>query len=83
LYRFKAIAASHTDDEFTRNIFAMCESARRDAAPRVGYVLLGIAQGIRSNPPPNRSVEEREQVISFYTNFGQRLVSIPEPVRRG
>ncbi len=46
----------------------MCESARRDAAPRVGYVLLGTAQGIRSNPPPNRSVEEREQVISFYTN---------------
>ena len=48
-----SIAESKTDDQFTASVFNMCDAQRRDAAPRVGHVLVGIATNIRAKPPVN------------------------------
>jgi hypothetical protein len=51
-----ALADSQTDEQFTEAVFAMCDPDRKAAAPRVGQVMLGIANGIRTKPPPNLNI---------------------------
>lgn len=74
----RAIAESHTDSQFTSAVFAMCAPTRREAAPRVGAVMLGIANGILSHPPANSTELQRQQVAGYYSTFGHRLMNIPE-----
>lgn len=73
----RAIADTHDDDQFTNAVFAMCQSVRRDAAPRVGQVLLGLAGGIQTKPPSNMSEQDRTQAALYFSTFGERLIDIP------
>lgn len=72
-----AIADSKTDAQFTNAVFAVCEPARREAAPRVGGALLALAGGIQSNPPANMTEEEQTQGYNYFATFGERLIDIP------
>lgn len=73
----RAIAESQTDAGFTNAVFAMCDPARRDACPRVGQVMMGIAAGMRNNPPANMTNEQRQSAINYFETFGGRLIDIP------
>ena len=73
----RAIADTHDDDQFTNAVFAMCQPVRRDAAPRVGQVLLGLAEGSQTKPPPNMTEQDRAQAATYFSTFGERLIDIP------
>jgi hypothetical protein len=72
-----AIAESKTDDQFTASVFNMCDAQRRDAAPRVGHVLVGIATMIRAKPPANAPPQEVQQVSGYFDTFGERMINVP------
>ena len=67
-----SIADSKTDEQFTASVFNMCDAQRRDAAPRVGHVLVGIATMIRAKPPVNAPPEQVQQVSNYFDTFGER-----------
>jgi hypothetical protein len=73
----RSIADSKTDGQFTDAVFAMCDPARRAAAPRVGFVLIAFAGNIQSHPPANTSVTAQQQAINYFSTFGQRMVAVP------
>ena len=73
----QAIAQSQTDTGFTNAVFAMCAPDRETACPRVGHVMMGIAAGMRSNPPVNMTDEQRQSAINYFETFGGRLIDIP------
>jgi hypothetical protein len=73
----RAIADTHDDDQFTNAVFAMCQPVRREAAPRVGHVLLGLAGVIQTKPSPNMTDQSRAQAASYFSTFGERLIDIP------
>jgi hypothetical protein len=73
----QAIADSQTDAGFTSAVFAMCDPARKAASPRVGQVMVGIAAGIRNNPPPNVPPEQQRSAVNYFETFGGRLIDIP------
>jgi hypothetical protein len=73
----QAIAESQSDAGFTNAVFAMCEPARRDACPRVGRVMMGIAANIRNNPSANTTTEQQQSAINYFETFGGRLINIP------
>ncbi len=72
-----SIADSKTDDQFTASVFNMCDAQRRDAAPRVGHVLVGIATMIRAKPPVNAPPEQVQQVSNYFDTFGERMINVP------
>jgi hypothetical protein len=74
----RAIAESQTDSQFTNSVFAMCAPARREAAPRVGAVMLGIANSIITKPSANMTEAQQQQAAAYYSTFGHRLMNIPE-----
>jgi hypothetical protein len=73
----QAIAESQTDPAFTNAVFAMCDPTREAACPRVGHVMMGIAAGMRNNPPANMTDEQRLSAINYFETFGGRLIDIP------
>jgi len=73
----RAIADSKTDAQFTNAVFAMCDPVRRQAAPRVGLVMIAFAGNIQSHPPANMSAEDQEQAFNYFSTFGQRMVAVP------
>ena len=73
----RAIAESQTDAGFTDAVFAMCNPAREAACPRIGHVMMGIAAGMRTNPPANMTDEQRQSAINYFETFGGRLIDIP------
>jgi hypothetical protein len=73
----QAIADSQTDAGFTNAVFAMCDPARKAASPRVGQVMVGIAAGIRNNPPANAPPEQQRSAINYFETFGERMIDIP------
>jgi hypothetical protein len=73
----QAIADSNTDAGFTNAVFAMCAPQRKDAAPRVGRLMVGLAGNIASNPPANMTEQQRNQAIFYFSTFGNRLINIP------
>jgi hypothetical protein len=72
-----AIADSRTDDQFTSSVFNMCDARRRVAAPRVGHVLVGMANNIRGNPAANVPSEQVQQTANYFDTFGERMINIP------
>jgi hypothetical protein len=72
-----AIADSKTDDQFTASVFNMCDVPRRAAAPRVGQVLVGMANGIRGKPPANIPLEQSQKTADYFDTFGERMINIP------
>ena len=72
-----AIADSKTDDQFTASVFNMCDAQRRAAAPRVGQVLVGMANGMRAKPPANIPPEQSQQTADYFDTFGERMINIP------
>lgn len=72
-----SIADSQTDEAFDNAVFSMCDQQRKDAAPRVGHVLMGIAGAMRTNPPPKVPAEQLQQQIGYFETFGERLINIP------
>lgn len=72
-----SIADSKTDDQFTASVFNMCDAQRRDAAPRVGHVLVGIATMIRAKPPVNAPPQQAQQVSNYFDTFGERMINVP------
>lgn len=72
-----AIADSKTDEQFTASVFNMCDAQRRDAAPRVGHVLVGMATGIRAHPPVNAPPQQVAQVSNYFDTFGERMINVP------
>lgn len=72
-----SIADSKTDEQFTASVFNMCDAQRRDAAPRVGRVLVGMATGIRAKPPVNAPPQQVEQVSNYFDTFGERMINVP------
>lgn len=72
-----AIANSNTDDGFVNAVFAMCDTQRVYAAPRVGRMLLGLARLMRATPPPNVPAQQVQQEVNYLETFGGRLVNIP------
>jgi len=77
-----SIADSKTDDQFTAGVFNMCDAQRRDAAPRVGQVLVGIATAIRAKPPVNAPAQQVEQMSNYFDTFGERMINIPTECNR-
>lgn len=69
-----SIAETHDDAQFTNAVFAMCQPARREAAPRVGHGLLSFAGGIQTTPPANMTEQDRAQAISYFSTFGDGLL---------
>ena len=72
-----AIANSNTDSGFVNAVFAMCDTQRVDAAPRVGKMLLGLARFIRATPPTNVPAQQVQREVAYLETFGGRLVNIP------
>lgn len=72
-----AIADSKTDDQFTASVFNMCDAQRRAAAPRIGQVLVGMANSIRAKPPANVPPAQAQQSANYFDTFGERLINIP------
>lgn len=72
-----AIADSQTDEQFTDAVFAMCDPERKAAAPRVGRVMIGLANAINAKPPTNVPLEEIQRTVSYFDTFGERLIGIP------
>jgi hypothetical protein len=73
------IAASKTDAQFTNAVFGMCATARKEACPRIGHLLLAIAGTVQSHPPvPNSTEQDKAQFVSYFQTFGQRLIAIPD-----
>jgi len=72
-----AIADSKTDDQFTAAAFNMCDAQRRAAAPRVGEVLVGMANGIRAKPPPSVPAEQVQHEAQYFSTFGERMINVP------
>ncbi|MBV8137744.1 MAG: hypothetical protein JO121_19265 [Deltaproteobacteria bacterium] len=73
----QAIAESRTDAAFTNAVFGMCDASRQAACPRVGRVMMGIAAGIRTNPPSNLNPDQKQAAIQYFETFGGRLINIP------
>lgn len=73
----RAIADSKTDVGFTNAVFAVCAPQRREAAPRVGRLMVGLAGNVASNPPANMTEQQRNQAMSYFSTFGNRLINIP------
>jgi hypothetical protein len=72
-----AIADSKTDEQFTASVFDMCDAQRRDAAPRVGHALVGVATEIRAKPPVNATPQQAEQMSNYFDTFGERMINVP------
>jgi hypothetical protein len=73
------IAASQTDAQFTNAVFGLCTTARKEACPRIGHLLLAIAGAVQSHPPlPDSSEQDKAQFVSYFQTFGQRLIAIPD-----
>jgi hypothetical protein len=73
----RAIADSQTDPQFTNAVFAMCDSVRVQAAPRLGRVMLGMAGSLTSNPSTQMTEQQRQQAAAYFSTFGHRLMNIP------
>ncbi len=73
----QAIADSRTDAGFTNAVFAMCDPARKDAAPRVGRVMVAMAAGLRNKPSSNLNPEQQQALSNSFETFGERLINIP------
>ncbi len=72
-----SIADSKTDDQFTAAVFNMCDAQRRDAAPRVGRALVGLATMVRAKPPANAPPQQVAQLSNSFDTFGERMISVP------
>jgi hypothetical protein len=42
-----------------------------------GHVMMGIAAGLRNNPSPTFTPEQRQSAITYFETFGGRLIDIP------
>jgi hypothetical protein len=73
----RAIADSKGDAQFTSAVFGMCDPVRRQAAPRVGLVMIALAGNIQTHPPANMSEEDQQQAFNYFSTFGQRMVGVP------
>jgi hypothetical protein len=73
-----AIAVSRTDAGFTNAVFAMCNPARRVAAPVVGTAEVETAANVQAGQGYlNATPQERAQIVALFQSFANTLVSIP------
>lgn len=72
-----AIADSKTGDQFAASVFNMCDDQRRAAAPRVGQLMVGMANNIRANPPKGVPPDQVQQTAKYFETFGERMINVP------
>jgi hypothetical protein len=72
-----AIADSHDDKEFTAAVFDMCDPDSVQASARVGPLLFGLGEHIRTNPPAKVPSDQVTTWAFYYESLGETLIRIP------
>ncbi len=77
-----AVANSQDPQEYAAAVLSICDQDKKDAAARIGQVMLRLANQLRTDPPMNATQTEIHQLQNRLDDVGEQLINTPSACER-